>query len=78
MLVMENIPSKTGKVLYVVMQGSACITSVLLVAAFITAGDVFNNTLMVGFFSWSSVVLLLTLPTFVILQHIKPSSTKNN
>jgi len=76
MSVMQELPTKSQKIVFVVMQMSACVVCVLLAALFITEGQLFASTLMQGFFAWTCVVMLMSIFIFVLLQY-RPSSSQN-
>lgn len=73
MSVMQELPTRSQKVVFVIMQTSACVVSVLLAALFMTGGDLFNSTIMQGFFAWACVVMVISIFVFV-LQQYGPSS----
>lgn len=77
MTVMENMTTKKDKILVIVMKKSSGIAAVLLFAAFITKGAVFNSTLVRGVFAWACLIAAISLIVF-ILDRLKLSTVQND
>jgi hypothetical protein len=78
MTVMEDVPTKGVKALFVVLRMSVCLALVLLAAAFITEWKLFDSTLMLGLFAWACVGVVLSIFGFAILRLIESPSSHNN
>jgi hypothetical protein len=77
MTVMENVTTKKSMILVAVMKKSTSIAAVLLFAAFITKGALFDSTLVRGIFAWACLIAAISLIVF-ILDHLKLSAVRND